>query len=156
MWCRLKVPTAMIMEISVFWNVTPCVLVDKNQWFAGIGWFWLQGRRAKLLYLQGVAAGSSATFVICQISQRHFFAAVVLFPVEHIWLDSAKYETNSLHGVESFLRSRPSARNSRFFPPKFYGTRKFITVFTRAVHLSLVLSHIYSVHTTQSYLRSIK
>jgi hypothetical protein len=38
--------------------------------------------------------------------------------------------------------------------PAFYGTRRFITVFTRALHWSL-LSQIDPVHTTPSYLRSI-
>jgi hypothetical protein len=37
----------------------------------------------------------------------------------------------------------------------FYGTRRFITVFTRALHWFLILRQINPIHTTPSYLRSI-
>ena len=41
-----------------------------------------------------------------------------------------------LHGAESFLRSWPGFQLVKKFPA-FYGTRKFITAFTRAHHLSV-------------------
>ena len=44
--------------------------------------------------------------------------------------------TYLLHGAESFLRSYLGLLLVKKFPP-FYGTRKFITAFTSARHLSL-------------------
>jgi hypothetical protein len=40
------------------------------------------------------------------------------------------------HGAEPFLRSRQLCSPSRN-PPAFYGTRRFITLFTRALYWSL-------------------
>ena len=46
------------------------------------------------------------------------------------------HDTHSLHATESFLRSQPVLQLVKKFPA-FYGTRRFITAFTSASHLSL-------------------
>jgi hypothetical protein len=44
--------------------------------------------------------------------------------------------TNKLHGADYLLRNQEYAQLVKKFPT-FYGTRRFIIVFTRARHLSL-------------------
>jgi hypothetical protein len=47
-----------------------------------------------------------------------------------------KYYSDITHGAEPFLRSRQLCSYSRT-SQQFYGTRRFITVFTRVLHWSL-------------------
>ena len=63
------------------------------------------------------------------INGFHFFFNTVRV-LENVLL------TYLLHGAESFLRSYPGLQLVKKFPA-FYGTSKFITVFTSVRHLSL-------------------
>jgi hypothetical protein len=56
------------------------------------------------------------------------------------------------HGAEPFLRSCQLYSHSKNFPA-FYGTQRFITVFTRALHCSL--SWVSSIQSIPSYLSTI-
>jgi hypothetical protein len=54
--------------------------------------------------------------------------------------------TNSME-----LGPSPGKQPLKIFPP-FYGTRRFIILFPRAPHWSLILGQITPVHTTPSYI----
>ena len=68
----------------------------------------------------------------------------------------AAYTVYSLHAAQSFLRSQPVLQLIKKFPA-FYGTtRRFITAFTSARHLSLFwASSIHSIPPNHTYWRSI-
>jgi hypothetical protein len=50
-------------------------------------------------------------------------------------LCSPRLTDSPIHGVEPFLRSRRLCSHSNF--PAFYGTRMFITVYTKSLHWTL-------------------
>jgi hypothetical protein len=59
------------------------------------------------------------------------------FPIrKHNGTPRTNVTLNQLHGTESFPRSLTDPQLGKKFPA-FYGTRRFITAFTRDRHLSL-------------------
>jgi hypothetical protein len=79
--------------------------------------------------------------VLLEIPTSHLLNASPALPLG----STGSTLVNLLHEKEDLLRSHQS-----FSVAIFYGTRRFITVFTRSPPLSSILSQINSVHTTRS------